>query len=492
MNTSSSSPSSTTSSLSESTNWRRTKIVATVGPASRSPAKIRQLLQAGVNVFRLNFSHGTQDEHGEVLQTIRTISEELNLPAAILQDLAGPKIRISQVEGDAVILPDGGLVELRPASGSKGTASCVYVEGLNPIEVLESGHPILLSDGSIVLRAESVEKDRVVCQITKGGRLRSRVGIAFPDSAVNLPATTDKDLLDAKWGIKHEVDYIAVSFVKSAADLNYLREECRKAGREVPLIAKVERKKACENIDEIVEASDGVMVARGDLGLEIPLERVPLVQKQLIEACNLRGIPVIVATQMLLSMVTSVRPTRAEVSDVSLAVMSGADAVMLSEETAIGEYPVESVAYLGRIALEAEKAFEFEEYKLRLRNSDSHSVPDAISYAACAAALKLGAKAIIACTETGTSARLVAKYRPQQPLFGTSIQPRAIRRMCLMWGVIPLLIPKGSETHFQEMQTAIRTVKEKEHLSSGVRVVITGGYSANQPGSTNILEVQTV
>ena len=268
-----------------------------------------------------------------------------------------------------------------------------------------------------------------------------------------------------------------------------LREIIKREKGDLQIIAKIERKKALENIHEILDACDGVMVARGDLGVEVPLEKVPMLQKALIEQANFRGIPVIVATQMLHSMITSIRPTRAEVSDIATAVMSGADAVMLSEETAIGENPVEAVKYLGKIAYEAEKSFVFDEYKLRLRDSDSATVPDAVAYAAAAAAIKVNAAAIIACTETGNSARLLAKYRPQQPLYGASSRDATLQRMCLYWGIIPISCVSSS-SHYDEIETALSAVQKREGLKNGSRAVVTGGIAVRTPGATSVLEIR--
>jgi len=468
---------------------RKTKIIATVGPASRSQERVTQLIHAGVNLFRLNFSHGSHTEHSEVLATIRVTSDALGMPVGILQDLSGPKIRISLIEGDFAPILDDNLIELRFSDGSKSSSTCIYVEGVNPVKSLRPGHQVLLNDGVIALEAQEVRNDHVVCRIVKGGRIRSRVGIAFPDSNVDLPATTDKDLRDLDWGIEHDVDYVAISFVKNAQDVLLLRDVLSSRGKQIGIISKIERKTALDNIFEIIDVSDGLMVARGDLGLELPLEQLPMLQKRLIEQANYRGIPVIVATQMLQSMVTSIRPTRAEVSDIATAVMSGTDALMLSEETTIGEHPVACVEYLGKIAREAEQSFAFEEYKLRLRESDRATVPDAVAYAACAAAVKVSASAIVACTQTGNTARLVAKYRPQQPLYGASSSPATLRRMCLYWGVHPLLCI-ASSNHEDELISALSAVQQRERLADGSRAVITGGVSVGTPGATNVMEIR--
>jgi pyruvate kinase len=472
-----------------STRSRKTKIVATIGPASASEERLRELILAGANVFRLNFSHGTHQSHLDVLQRIRKASDQLGKPVAVLQDLCGPKIRISTMEGDYVTIVPGAKVTLKAAHGEKSTAQEIFVEGLDPAKFVKPSQQVLLSDGMIELRSLETNGNSVLCEVVRGGRVRARVGIAFPESAISLPATTEKDLVDLAWGVQHGVDYVAVSFVQNATDIVRLKEHARQLGGNIHVVAKIERRVALENIGEIMGVCDGVMVARGDLGLELPIEQLPRVQRQLIELANYRGIPVIVATQMLTSMVTAARPTRAEVSDVATAVMNGADAVMLSEETTIGENPVACVDYLHRIAREAEQTFEFEEYKLRLRDSDSATVPDAIAYAACAAAIKVDAAAVIACTETGISARLLSKYRPQQALYGISGRPETVRRLCLVWGITPLLAPHA-DSRAEEMNSALAIVQKLEKLPNGAKAVVTGGVIVRTPGSTSVLEVR--
>ena len=472
---------------------RKTKIVATIGPASREPEKLKALLLAGVNVCRLNFSHGTHDEHSEVLARIRTISEELDLPVAILQDLSGPKIRISEVDSNNALLVDGEEVLLKHAKegiDNISSASEIFIQQIHPQTFLKVDDQVLLADGFIELQVTDVSESSVKCTVSKGGVLRSKVGAAFPGSEIDLPATTDKDLRDLSWGIENGVDYVAISFVNSAMDVLLLRDEINRQGGTAKIIAKIERKGALRNINEILNVSDGLMVARGDLGLELPLEKVPRAQRRLIEEANFRGIPVIVATQMMHSMVKSRRPTRAEVSDIATAVKEGADALMLSEETAIGDNPVLAVSHLGRIAKEVEIEFDFHEYRPRLKNADSETIPDSVAYAAAAAALKIGADALIACTETGNSARLIAKYRPQQPLYGASSSPHTIRRMCLFWGVQPVLLTPSEPTHEDELENALLTVQDFGKFDNGCRAVITAGLSARTPGSTSRLEIR--
>jgi pyruvate kinase len=468
---------------------RKTKIIATVGPASNQEEMLCKLLHAGVNVFRLNFSHGSHEDHLKSLLAIRSAIKKTGINAAVLQDLSGPKIRISKVQGDSFIIPDNSKLKLRISNKNETTPGDIYVELVDPVKTLQPGHSVLCADGSLEFKAETIHKDYVECVVIKGGSLRSRVGIAFPDSRLELPATTEKDLIDLAWGIENKIDFVAISFVQTAADIDRVRDFISKNKGDCHIIAKIEMRTALENINGILDRADGIMIARGDLGVEVPIERLPLIQKDLITKANYLGKPVIVATQMLHSMVTSIRPTRAEVIDCANAVMSGADAVMLSEETAIGQNPANAVSYLDKIAKEAETSFTFEEYKLRLRDSDRATVPDAIAYAACAAAIKVEASAIVACTQTGTSARLVAKYRPQQPLFATTSCEKAMRRMSLYWGARAILCD-ASVTREQELETALRKVQNLENLPNGAMAVITGGLSAGTPGSSSVVEVR--
>jgi pyruvate kinase len=471
---------------------RKTKIIATLGPASREPAMIAALITAGVNVFRLNFSHGSHEEHLETYKRIRAASEELDQPVAVLQDLCGPKIRITTIEENFTSIEDGAELVLRLSTHEQQSdSSTVYVNLVDPTKVLSVGNTVLFADGIIELTTTEVHADHVRCRIIKGGRLRSRVGIAFPDSSIDLPATTDKDIKDYLWGIEHGVDYVAISFVQTAEDVQKVKNIGKEKGAHSHIIAKIETQTSLRNIDSILEHADGIMVARGDLGVEVPLSKLPLIQKELIARANYVGKPVIVATQMLHSMVTSIRPTRAETVDCAFAVMSGADAVMLSEETAIGNNPIEAVGYLNRIARQAERSFQFEEYRLRLRDADRDTVPDAIAYAASAASLKIGASAIVARTQTGSTARLVAKYRPQQPLYACTSDDTAARRMCLFWGVRPILC-KISSSRDDEIDTALEKVQEIESLPNGSLAVTLGGRSAHIVGSTSVLDVRVM
>lgn len=468
---------------------RRARIVATVGPASREAPVIKRLIEAGVNVFRLNFSHGTHAEHMQVVEAIRAASKELDAYVAIMQDLCGPKIRISKIAAGSVSLKDGGTIKLLHSTGQQSNEGELYIEAINPSEFLKIGQQVLLADGALVLEVTSVSKESVSCKIIKGDALRSNAGVCFVGSRIGLSALTDKDRLDLAWGIKNEIDYVALSFVSSAQDIIAVRKIIDENNGHAKIVAKIERRAAVENLESILDVSDGIMVARGDLGLEVSLEKLPILQKLIVERANSKGIPAIVATEMLQSMITAVRPTRAEVADVSLAVLNGADAVMLSGETAIGKYPVEAVGYLDRIIREAEQRNYHVDFQSKLRGPESQSIPDAVVFAACGAAEKLDAAAIIACTETGTSARLTAKYRPIQPLYGASASEITLRRMCMYWGVIPLRCA-STVTHQDELLTALQEVQRRENLPNGSAAVITGGLSVRTPGATSVLEVR--
>ncbi len=473
---------------------RKTKIVVTIGPVSRSREVVRELILAGMNIARLNFSHGTHEEHTATLKLLREEAKKLGAPIAVFQDLCGPKIRIGHVENDEVLLIIGNKISLKAGRDLKlGTSSEISVEAFDPAQVLRAGEKVLLSDGQIELVVENIESNVVNCRILSGGKLRSRSGIAVPDSKLEIPCLTEKDLRDVEWGVKNEIDYIALSFVSSTKDIMDLRGRIQQLGADIPIIAKIERASALDAIGSLCEASDGIMVARGDLGLELPLERVPGAQKLIIETANLRGTPVITATQMLQSMVQNTRPTRAEVSDVYTAVLEGTDAVMLSEETAIGNHPVLAVQMLDRILRESECEFQYENYHPRYRAAVQGSVADAVCFAACGAATKISASAIVSCTQSGNSARLVAKYRPHQSLFGATSNKKAMARMALYWGVEPVFFTLQDEsTTEDEITLAMLAIRDQYGLKPGARVVVTAGLKTKTIGSTTLMEIREI
>ena len=472
---------------------RKTKIVCTIGPASNSREVISQLIEAGMDVARLNFSHGSHEEHTRAYTFVREESERHGRHVAVFQDLCGPKVRIGELEGGETTLVEGATVSLLFADGSKGNNTKLYVEAFNPARVMRPKEKALLADGRILLEAVQVHDEEVECVVRAGGLLRSRSGIAVPESKLDLPCLTEKDKKDLVWAVQNSVDYVALSFVGSAKDIFDVKRELDSHGASIPIIAKIERANSLDHISAIVEASDAVMVARGDLGLELPLERVPSAQRLIIETANFNGVPVITATQMLMSMVKEIRPTRAEVSDVSTAVRDGTDAVMLSEETAVGAHPAEAVRVLCRIIQEAEKESHYERSKPRLKGSDREKVADAVCYAACNAADKISSSAVLACTQSGYTARLMSKYRPQQLLFGVTTERKALARMALCWGVEPVFIGiDDSSTTEDEVAEAVLTLRELYGIKPGSRVVVTAGLRAKKSGSTSIMEIREV
>ncbi|MGI6681360.1 MAG: pyruvate kinase [Bdellovibrionota bacterium] len=441
--------------------FRKTKIVATLGPASSSEEMIEKLIKAGVNVFRQNFSHGSYEEHGALLERVRNVSERLKVPVAVLQDLSGPKIRITELDGEEFPeLKNGHKIQIKHSKTEKSSVDTLYVGVFDPSLVLQKTNRVLLADGIIELEVVDVVDGVVSCVVTRGGKLRSRVGIIFPDNVIPLPATTEKDIEDLKWGLERNFDYVALSFVQTPEDVKRIKDYIKSKNSKLKVISKIECKTSLKKIDEILEVTDGIMVARGDLGVEIPMERLPVVQKELIAKANILGKPVIVATQMLHSMVTNIRPTRAEVTDVANAIFDGADAVMLSEETAIGNNPEEAVGYLRKVALEIEPYLSEEGYLEKIENEEREAVQDSIAYAACAAADKVQAKALIVSSDTGRTTRLIAKYRPAQTLFGVTATKLTLRQMCLLFGVQPVFIDTLEEGSPVPLKVAVDRVRE--------------------------------
>jgi pyruvate kinase len=468
----------------------RTKIVCTIGPASRSPEILEQLTQGGMNVARLNFSHGTQTEHLEVIKNIRRLAAKSGKSVAILQDLAGPKIRIGKIEADAITLESGALFTLTNQHflGDEKRVSVSYPD--LPKDV-KPGDTLLLSDGALELEVLEATDHDIRCRVIIGGSLSSFKGINLPARSIKAPSLTKKDKEDLAFGIEQEVDYVALSFVRSATDVMKAKSFIEKRGSAIPLIAKIEKHEALENIDEILHVVDGIMIARGDLGVETPLEKVPLVQKLLIKKSNQAGKPVITATQMLRSMVDSPRPTRAEVTDVANAILDGTDAVMLSEETATGKYPVKSVATMARIAEDAESGFPFETWMQRLGPKSEKSLPEAVGCAACNLAESINASSIITFTQTGSTARLVAKCRPRRPVLAMTPLEKTYRRLELVWGVVPFLSETMKNTD-EMIDRALKTALQSGIVERGQIVVITAGVPVGVPGTTNLIKAEVL
>ncbi|HSR68882.1 MAG TPA: pyruvate kinase [Acidobacteriota bacterium] len=468
---------------------RRAKIVATIGPATRSPEMLRKMMEAGMDVARLNFSHGELEDHRETIRTLRKISEELERPVAILQDLQGVKIRTGALqEGKPVELETGDrfTITTKPVMGDKKRVSTGY-QAL-PYDV-KPGDRVLLSDGLIELEVLSTTEEEIETEVITGGTLAENQGINAPGANLSAPSLTDKDIEDVRFGIKNEVDYIALSFVRRVEDIIVLKSRLDEARADIPVIAKLEKPRAIDNLESILDACDGVMVARGDLGVEMPPEQVPILQKRIIQAANKKGKPVITATQMLESMIKNPRPTRAEASDVANAVFDGTDAVMLSAETATGSYPVESVRMMDKIITAAESTIS--EIKTRQHSGLHLSFPDAICEAAYYASQSIRTRAICAFTQTGSTASTIAKYRPRTAILGLSPDKRIMRRMCLFWGVQP--VQMRTIANVDELINMLeRTLLERGFLVKGDNLIILTGAPIIEKGHTSLMKLHRV
>lgn len=477
---------------------RRTKIVCTIGPATNSEERLEALVKAGMNVARLNFSHGKQEEHAIVIERIRAISRRLGCPIAILQDLQGPKIRVGSLrDGQPIRLVEGSQVTItaRPVTGNAQTIPTTYEQ--LPQDV-KAGDRILLDDGLMELRVLDTNATDVQCQVVYGGLLKEHKGINLPGVAVSAPALTPKDRDDLRFGILHGVDYVALSFVRKPEDVteakqlihqfqSELASKSKQEKTDVPLIVKLEKPEAVARLDDILDVADGVMVARGDLGVEMSLEKVPLIQKRVIARCNQLGLPVITATQMLESMVTNPRPTRAEVNDVSNAILDGTDAVMLSAETATGEYALEAVQVMVRIAVETEK----DNRTARLPQCQKLTQAHAVSHAARALTEEASVKAIVVFTRSGMSAHLISKDRPRTPILAYTSSEEVYRQLALWWGVWSYRISMQGTT-----ETLIAVVDQRlqddELIQKGEHVVIMGGLPIASRARTNFVKLHRV
>jgi len=417
---------------------RKTKIVCTIGPASRIYDVIEKLIKMGMNVARLNFSHGSYKEHLQVIENIRQASLKIGQPIAILQDLGGPKIRIGKIIKEPIFLKEGSsfILTNRKVPGDEQEVSLTFP--FLPQKV-KKGDCIFLADGTLELKVKEFTSTNIICRVVRGGKLTSHQGVNIPNISMDIPSLTEKDYQDILFGIKNKVDFIGLSFIRRAEDVLKVRKILKEnKAEEISLIAKIEKKEAVDNLKEIIENSDGVMVARGDLGVEIPLENVPLVQKNIIKKCNFIGKPVITATQMLMSMMSNPRPSRAEVTDVANAILDGTDAIMLSEETAVGNYPLEAVETMNKIALRIEKAIDYEKILSERSISVKPTNADAISHATCQVDLDLKVKAIVIFTFSGSTARMVSRYRPPVPIIAASTQDSTVKKLTLSWEFILL------------------------------------------------------
>ena len=467
---------------------RRTKIVATIGPATQSEQIITDLIKAGVTTFRLNFSHGDHKDHAERIETIRKVSNNLDIDVGILQDLQGPKIRLGRFKDGPVRVKKGDKFKLtsKEVECSNKIANVTYDK---LVQEVTAGKRILLDDGKIEMVVENIDTSAnlLECEVTVGGVLSNNKGVNFPDVQLSVKALTDKDKEDLEFGLNAGVDWIALSFVRNPSDINEIKDLINKNGHSIPVVAKIEKFEAIDQIDRVLPLCDGVMVARGDLGVEMPAEEVPLLQKELIKKANTLGIPIITATQMLDSMASSPRPTRAEVSDVANAILDGTDAVMLSNETAVGDYPVEAVKTMATIARRIERDYPLKAIESHLPST----IPNAISAAVSTIARQLDAGAIIPLTKSGSTARNVSKFRPPTPILATTTERSVARRLQLVWGVTPILV-KNDERTAKTFSIAMQTAQEMGILKQGDLVVQTAGTLTGISGSTDLIKVGLV
>lgn len=479
---------------------KKTKIVATIGPSSTDEKVLEQLIKAGMNVCRLNFSHGDHEEHRGKLVNIRKVAKEQGAKIAILQDLGGPKIRTGEFYQERVVLKKGSkfILTVKPCVGDEKK---VFVSYKNLPKEVKAGGFILLDDGKKKLQIEKIIGDDIHCKVIVGGETKGRRGVNVPGAYLKISSLTDKDRNDIPFGIKNGVEFMALSFVRQASDVKELRDILKKYKSDIGIIAKIETQEAIDNIDEIISLSDGVMVARGDLAVEVPAENVPIYQKMIIAKCNAAGKPVIVATQMLESMIKSPVPTRAEVSDVANSILDGADAVMLSEETALGEYPVDAVATMSRVAGMIEKNYPHKQilHKEILKDNVvtadgkivEKDIVDAVSFSVVNTAYTVGAKVIVALTESGFTAKVVSRYRPMQPIVAMSPNEKVVDRLALSFGCYPSHIQKFTDVE-QVIDTVKKYVVANKFAKKGDKIVVAAGVPFGKTGGTNMLLTLTV
>lgn len=471
---------------------KKTKMICTIGPASNKKDTIKKLIEVGMNASRHNFSHGTHETHKENMDTVKEARKEMNAHVAILLDTKGPEIRTGDFKSEKVQLKEGTSFTIycnEMVLGDETKCSITY-EGLS--KDVKVGDSILIDDGLVGLRVQGIDGDKINCIVVNSGVVSNHKGVNVPGVSIKLPSLTEKDVEDLKFGVEQDIDIVAASFIRTGEDVINIRKTLNKFGGENILIfSKIENREGVDNIDKIIKYSDGIMVARGDLGVEIPAEEVPLVQKMIIEKCNLAGKSVITATQMLDSMMRNPRPTRAEASDVANAIFDGTDCIMLSGETAGGKYPVESAETMARIAQKAESALNYEKIQKNSFSKIKMTVPDAISLSTCSTAKELNATAIITPTQSGNTAKMVAKYRPQSPIVAVTPYESVARKLALYWGVYSVCSKKVDTT---DEMIKLSATKALEHgfVEKGDLVVITAGIPVNYVGSTNMIKVHII
>lgn len=469
----------------------RTKIICTLGPACDSSDTLKEMIRAGMTVGRLNMAHGEPEEHAARIERVRQAAKELDTFIPIMMDIKGPEVRIGKLKEESCVLTAGETLVLTTEQ-IEGDCTRVSVNYPDMPKVVKANDRILIDDGLIELRVESATDKEMVCRIVSGGKLKPRKGVNLPGIHTTLPGVTERDIRHIGFGVEQNIEMIAVSFVRKGDDIREVRRilEERGAGH-VQIISKIENEEGIDHLDDILAASDGIMVARGDLGVEVPVEKVPAMQKEMIDKCNLAGKPVIVATHMLESMQVNPRPTRAEVSDVYNAVMQGADVVMLSGESAAGKYPVQAVQTMARVAGQAEAMIDYPEQFNRKRAEHASDITEVVSQSAVSAALELDAKAIITSTESGFTARMVSKYRPKAPILAITHNPHVLSKVCLLSGVFPFLGEQVTTTD-EMFRSAIQTALKTGYVSQGDTVVLSAGLPLGQAGTTNLMQVRQV
>ena len=469
---------------------KKTKIICTIGPASHREEILTKMILSGMNVARLNFSHGSHSEHQSIINTVKKVRRELNTHLAIMLDTKGPEIRTGKFEKE-INLHQGNefILTNRDVMGNERECSVSYQD--LPSDV-EEGSLILIDDGLIALKVLEVQGGDIRCAILNNGVIKNNKGINLPGVRTNLPSITEKDKEDLLFGIENEVDFIAASFVRKAEDVKMIREILDEhGGEQIRIIAKLENQEGVENLDEILRVADGIMVARGDMGVELPPEQIPLIQKRIIKACNREGKPVITATQMLDSMIRNPRPTRAEVGDVANAILDGTDCIMLSGETAAGIYPLESVQMMQNIAMATESALDYGKILVEKSEYQTADITNAIGYATCTAAVNLNAKAIVTATESGFAARMVSKFRPKTPIIASTTNETTARRLAVTWGVYPILI-KANDSEEQIFQESIEAAIDEKMLQKDELVIFTAGFPFGKSGKTNMMKVHII
>lgn len=469
---------------------RRTKIICTLGPASNTIELMKGLIKNGLNVARFNFSHGTHDSHRELANTMKKASKELGIPVALMLDTKGPEIRTKAISTDIIQLKEGNkfILTTEDIVGDEKRVAVTHTNLPNDVKV---GGRILLDDGLIALKIEAINGSDVECTVLNGGVLKANKGVNLPDVAVSLPSLTEKDISDIKFAITEGFDLIAASFVRSASDVTEIKKILKdNGGSHIKIMSKIENREGVDNIDEILQVTDSIMVARGDMGVEIDPEEVPLVQKALIKKANKLGKPVVTATQMLESMIQNPRPTRAETSDVANAIYDGTDAIMLSGETAGGKYPLEAVKMMNRIALKTEESLNYNK-RSSPKEEDNTTATDGISYASTAIAKSINAKAIFTLTSSGFTASMISKFRPETPIIAITPSEVVYRQMNLVWGAIPILIEEAKDPK-DLLNMSLEAVKFTKHVKEGDEVVIVSGLPLGIPGTTNNLRVYKI